>query len=239
MLPIKTNNIRVTSDYGNRQYYYQGKLVKDFHTGIDIVGGEEIVAVADGVVTACQKTGVQYGTACFVRIKHDNGLYTLYYHMKSNSICVSVGDKVKKGQKIGIIGATGHATGVHLHFQIDKGNNSTSINPYDYIFGGKEVVTENKTSEEYPSGVNYKTTGNMYVRVNAGTIYSIKLVKQLTKDGQKNATSTNPNAYAVYKKGTIYTAQKVIKNNYGTWAQTPSGYVCMVGASGTKYCERV
>ena len=34
MIPIKTNNVRVSSPYGNRQYYYQGKLVKDFHIGI-------------------------------------------------------------------------------------------------------------------------------------------------------------------------------------------------------------
>lgn len=110
-VPINSGNIKITSYYGNRQYYYQGKLIKDFHNGIDLVpspcNNNEILAFADGVVTSVQKTGVQYGTGCYVRLKHNNGLYTLYYHLKSGSVCVNVGDKVRKGQKLGIIGTTG------------------------------------------------------------------------------------------------------------------------------------
>lgn len=157
MIPIKTTDVRITSYFGNREYMYQGKLVKDFHHGIDLVpknfkGNEEIIAFYDGVVTGVQKIGKQYGTGCYVRIKHDEGLYTLYYHLKSETICVNVGDKVKKGQKLGIIGTTGKSTGVHLHFQIDKGNNSTSINPYDYVFNNKELIQktgyDNYTDEQ-------------------------------------------------------------------------------------------
>ena len=145
-VPINSENIKITSRYGNRQYYYQGKLIKDFHNGIDLVpspcNNNEILAFADGVVTSMQKTGRQYGTGCYVRIKHSNGLYTLYYHLKSGTICVNVGDKVKKGQKLGIIGTTGKSTGIHLHFQIDKGSSKTSINPYDYLFSDKVFIEE-------------------------------------------------------------------------------------------------
>ena len=145
-VPINSENIKITSRYGNRKYYYQGKLIKDFHNGIDLVpspcNNNEILAFADGVVTSMQKTGRQYGTGCYVRIKHSNGLYTLYYHLKSGSICVNVGDKVKKGQKLGIIGTTGKSTGIHLHFQIDKGSSKTSINPYDYLFNDKIFIEE-------------------------------------------------------------------------------------------------
>ena len=145
-VPINSENIKITSRYGNRKYYYQGKLVKDFHNGIDLVpspcNNNEILAFADGVVTSMQKTGRQYGTGCYVRIKHSNGLYTLYYHLKSGTICVNVGDKVKKGQKLGIIGTTGKSTGIHLHFQIDKGSSKTSINPYDYLFNDKIFIEE-------------------------------------------------------------------------------------------------
>ena len=145
-VPINSGNIKITSYYGNRQYYYQGKLVKDFHNGIDLVpspcNNNEILAFADGIVTSVQKTGVQYGTGCYVRLKHNNGLYTLYYHLKSGSVCVNVGDKVRKGQKLGIIGTTGQSTGIHLHFQIDKGSSKTSINPYDYLFSGKEFIVD-------------------------------------------------------------------------------------------------
>ena len=145
-VPINSENIKITSRYGNRKYYYQGKLIKDFHNGIDLVpspcNNNEILAFADGVVTSMQKTGRQYGTGCYVRIKHSNGLYTLYYHLKSGTICVNVGDKVKKGQKLGIIGTTGKSTGIHLHFQIDKGSSKTSINPYDYLFNNKIFIEE-------------------------------------------------------------------------------------------------
>jgi LysM repeat protein len=190
MYPVKTNNLRVTSYYGNREYYYQGKLVRDFHNGIDLVGGSEIVAFADGTVTGVQKTGEQYGTGCYVRIKHDNGWYTLYYHLKSGSVVVNVGQRVSKGQKLGIMGATGRATGVHLHFQIDKGSSSTSINPYDYIFNGKELVPSNnsgnkKSNEELAKEVIRGDWGNGSDRrnrlTNAGYDYSAvqSLVNQI------------------------------------------------------------
>ena len=121
MIPIKTSDVRISS------YYGQGKLIKDFHHGIDLVpkpfkGNEEILAFEDGVVTSLQKVGKQYGTGCYVRIKHDKDIYTLYYHLKSETICVNVGDKVKKGQKLGIIGTTGQSTGVHLHLAVASCN---------------------------------------------------------------------------------------------------------------------
>lgn len=96
---------------------------------------------------------------------------------------------------------------------------------------GKVIFEEKKND-------NYITKYDMYVRSGAGTNHGIKLVKQLTSDGKKNATSTNPNAYAVYKKGTIFTALEIIQNKYGTWAKTPSGFVCIKGASGKYYCEQ-
>ena len=137
MYPVKANKLTVTSYFGPRTYTYQGRQISDYHKGIDLIGGSEIVAFADGVVTATCNSGVQYGQACYVRIKHPSGWQTLYYHLKSGSVCVSVGQSVKRGQKLGLMGATGQATGVHLHFQIDKGSSSSAINPYDYVFNGK------------------------------------------------------------------------------------------------------
>lgn len=144
MVPIKTNRVKITSNYGKRSYKYQGKIVNDFHHGIDLVGGSDILAFENGTVTSLVNEGKQYGTGCYVRIKHTNGYYTLYYHLKSGSICVKKGQKVLKGQKIGVMGATGKATGVHLHFQIDKGSSSTSINPYDYVFKNKTLPKPDK-----------------------------------------------------------------------------------------------
>lgn len=145
MYPVKASKLTVTSAFGPRTYTYQGRQISDYHKGIDLIGGSEIVAFADGIVTATCNSGVQYGQACYVRIKHPSGWQTLYYHLKSGSVCVSVGQSVKRGQKLGIMGATGQATGVHLHFQIDKGSSASAINPYDYVFNGKEF-------ESTPSG---------------------------------------------------------------------------------------
>lgn len=150
MYPIKTDKLRVTSKYGKREYTYRGKRVKDFHNGIDLVGGHEIVAAADGEVVSTRNEGKQYGNGCYVRIKHSNGLYTLYYHLKSGSVTVKKGEKVTKGQVIGIIGKTGKATGVHLHYQIDKGSSASAIDPTEYVLNGKEIVEEAPIAPEKP-----------------------------------------------------------------------------------------
>lgn len=150
MYPIKTDKLRVTSKYGKREYTYRGKRVKDFHNGIDLIGGQEILATADGEVVSTRNEGKQYGNGCYVRIKHSNGLYTLYYHLKSGSVTVKKGEKVTKGQVIGIIGKTGKATGVHLHYQIDKGSSASAIDPTKYVLNGKEIVEEAPIAPEKP-----------------------------------------------------------------------------------------
>ena len=216
--PINSGNIKITSYYGNRQYYYQGKLIKDFHNGIDLVpspcNNNEILAFADGIVTSVQKTGVQYGTACYVRLKHNNGLYTLYYHLKSGSVCVNVGDNVRKGQKLGIIGTTGQSTGIHLHFQIDKGSSNTSINPYDYLFSGKEFIPDTPkedlniyTDEELARKVINGDYGNGQDRKNAlGDRYNAvqSLVNKILNGEKKEE-----------KPDILLMVKKTIRGDYG------------------------
>lgn len=246
MYPIKADKIGVTCKFGPRSYTYKGKKVSDIHKGIDLIAipnnrNEEIVAFADGVVTSLQKTGTQYGIGCYVRIKHDNGYYTKYFHLKSNSIVVNKGQRVIKGQKLGIIGTTGQSTAVHLHFQIDKGSNASAIDPYDYLFNNKNFEVGQKRPEEntteYTKG-NYITLEDMNLRSGAGYKYPIKKVKDMSANGRKHATSTNLNSNAAYKKGTEFTAQEIIVNNKEVWAKSPSGYICIKGASGKIYCKK-
>ena len=91
------------------------------HGGADIGGavGAPIYAVADGVVTKAA-TGYNGGSGNNVRIDHGvmegEAIETSYLHM--NSLDVSVGQKVKKGQKIGSVGSTGLSTAPHLHFSV-------------------------------------------------------------------------------------------------------------------------
>lgn len=201
-VPILSDKIIVTSKYGSRQYTYQNKKVNDFHCGIDLVPSpcnrNEILAYEDGLVTGIRKTGEQYGLGCYVRIKHENGFYTYYNHMTSGSICVNIGDKVKKGQKIGIIGTTGQSTGVHLHFQIDKGDSKTSVDPYDYLFN------------------NIKLVDNVYK-------LGLYIVNTPLGLNVRKGPSTNYSIIKTYKNGTRFDTYE-IKNN---WARTPSGWVCL------------
>lgn len=85
---------------------------------------------------------------------------------------------------------------------------------------------------------NYKTLYNMNVRYEPTINSRIKKVSELTEDGQRNATSNNPNDNAVYKQGTIFTAKEIIKDNNYLWAKSPSGYICLKEDNNI-YCEKV
>ena len=108
--PVGPRNLKITSE--------------TFHRGDDLVGiskKTEIKAAADGIVVehwpapdGYYKGHPVYGG--YIVLQHDNGTYTVYAHMSRTN--VHTGDKVKQGQKIGVIGDTGIATGIHLHFEI-------------------------------------------------------------------------------------------------------------------------
>jgi len=112
----------ITSGFGYRTHpiYHVRKL----HTGIDIGAsyGAPIHAAAGGVVVFAGRWG-GYGNC--VIIDHGGGLSTLYGHC--SSLSVSEGQEVKQGQKIAAVGATGLATGPHLHFETRR--NGRPVNP--------------------------------------------------------------------------------------------------------------
>jgi len=112
------SNYRLSSKYGSRW----GRS----HKGIDLTGDKGIKAADAGQV---EFVGIKNGYGNTIIIDHKNGFKTLYGHL--NSYGVSKGDKVDKGDKIGIMGNTGRSTGVHLHFEIIK--NGTNQNPLSYL----------------------------------------------------------------------------------------------------------
>lgn len=85
------------------------------HSGVDIktVPNDKILSAFDGEVTRSEP---YYGYGNCIRIKHANGLETLYSHQSKN--LVKVGQRVKAGQVIGLTGRTGRATTEHLHFEL-------------------------------------------------------------------------------------------------------------------------
>lgn len=109
------------------------------HNGIDIVGAGYTlcweVAHSDGVVVATRNNcnsfeDGSYGN--YVKIKHDNGYYTLYAHGKYRSVQVKVGDKVKRGERIMYMGNTGMSYGGHLHWEV-RNTKDERIDPTPYL----------------------------------------------------------------------------------------------------------
>ncbi len=83
--------------------------------------GTPIIAAADGEVIIARSSGWNGGYGNYIVIKHPNGTQTLYAHASQTN--VSSGDSVNQGDVIGLVGATGKATGPHLHFEIRGAKN--------------------------------------------------------------------------------------------------------------------
>ena len=116
----------VSSPYGKRSDPINGKHA--FHHGVDIAAKRytPIHTVAAGIVSF---SGRRTGYGRVVEITHGNGYTTLYGHNQANK--VKVGDRVKKGQTIALVGSSGRATGPHVHFEVRS--NGTRINPSQFL----------------------------------------------------------------------------------------------------------
>lgn len=106
--------------------------VMKMHTGIDFGAraGTPIYATGNGVVTRVESRGSGYGNN--VIISHGYGYESLYAHMQT--IKVRPGQKVKRGEVIGLVGSTGTSTSPHLHYEIIK--DGVKVNPMSYILDG-------------------------------------------------------------------------------------------------------
>lgn len=124
----------LTSPFSDRTNPVTGQ--HESHKGQDIATGGTVPihAAASGTVVFAGfgVSGSGYGGYGYVvEINHGNGYQTLYGHMKAGSLKVTAGQHVSQGQEIGIMGATGQATGQHLHFEIHK--NGVPVNPAPYL----------------------------------------------------------------------------------------------------------
>jgi murein DD-endopeptidase MepM/ murein hydrolase activator NlpD len=104
--------VEFTSGFGVRSDPFLGRPA--MHAGLDFRGatGDPIRATANGRVISAGNSG---GYGRMVEIDHGNGLSTRYGHM--SAINVKVGDSIKIGQVIGLVGSTGRSTGPHLHYE--------------------------------------------------------------------------------------------------------------------------
>jgi murein DD-endopeptidase MepM/ murein hydrolase activator NlpD len=116
----------MSSAFGRRKDPFTGQPV--WHQGVDFAGkaGSDIVAVAGGVVTWA---GERYGYGQMVEVSHGGGYSTRYAHNEEN--LVKVGDLVKKGQVIALMGSSGRSTGPHVHYEVYK--HGRPVDPASYV----------------------------------------------------------------------------------------------------------
>lgn len=116
----------ISSEFGWRAQPIPGASTN--HKGMDFAAGTgtPIYAAASGTVTSASYSG---NAGNLIVINHGNGLQTYYMHC--NSMYVSAGQTVSKGQNIGSVGSTGNSSGPHLHFQVML--NGTPTNPRNYL----------------------------------------------------------------------------------------------------------
>ena len=124
----------VSSPYGFRIHPKSKR--KQMHHGIDMAGTwqEEVRAPADGYVSFSGRNG-SFGKT--IKVVHKHGVTTLYGHL--HRLNVKKGSYVTEGQVIGKMGSTGRAVGAHLHYEIKV--NGKSVNPYDFISVGRDLIS--------------------------------------------------------------------------------------------------
>ncbi len=120
------DSTRITSRFGPRKAPVAG--ASDYHKGVDVGApkGTPIYAAAGGTVVI---STYNYSAGNYVMINHGGGVYTVYMH--ASKLLVEVGDKVKQGDKIALVGTTGYSTGNHLHFGVRI--NGTYYDPLNYV----------------------------------------------------------------------------------------------------------
>lgn len=123
---IRPVNGWITSKFGYRKSPFTGR--REFHAGLDIANksGTKLIATANGKISyAARKKYIGH----LIIIDHGFGRVTKYGHLKE--ILVKRGQKVKRGDVIGLIGNTGRSTGPHVHYEVRI--NGTPVNPLKYI----------------------------------------------------------------------------------------------------------
>lgn len=131
----------VSSLFGRRLDPINGRAA--FHEGVDIRNerGAPIKAPADGVVI---KRGYTSGHGNFLVLDHNNHFETRYLHLQKS--LVKVGETVKRGEEVALLGNTGRSTGPHLHYEIKY--RDRSLNPLKFMSIASYMKRDNQSTEK-------------------------------------------------------------------------------------------
>lgn len=211
---------------------YKGKS----HNGIDLVGPgytlNYVVAHSDGIVVGvvsnCNRNTSKSGQRIYgnyVKIKHDNGMYTFYAHLKYGSVAVKVGDRVTKGQVLGYMGNTGYSFGAHLHFEV-RNENNVQIDPTAYV--GSDLPG---TATDEEQATNGDKTAITYTVKKGDTLSEIAMKYGTTYQELARINNiANPNLIHVGQVLTINTAT----NNITTYKVNAKSGLWLLDANGKK-----
>ena len=132
-MPFRSG-FRVSSSYGWRLDPLTGE--KSWHSGIDLVGADKnVLAVVGGsvlksrIVTDMSDRTWEWGN--YVSVYGDDGRVYYFCHLAERH--VEQGDRIEMGQRVGIEGASGRVTGVHLHFEVRNPSNMGSVDPAEIL----------------------------------------------------------------------------------------------------------
>lgn len=137
------------------------------HDGIDIVGDDttDILCTIDGTVKSStiitDKSNPTWEWGNYVRVDDAKGRRHYFCHMASRS--VKVGQKVKVGDKLGIMGNTGYSFGAHTHYEVRTANNKTKLDPTEFLSipNAKGTYTAKTGWEQSDGKWYYYSSGQM------------------------------------------------------------------------------
>ena len=152
-----TGEFKVTCEFKRK-----GSWLAGWHTGIDLVGDDTIYGTCDGTVTRIDYDK-SYGN--FIVVKATDGKYHWFCHL--SKVTCTVGQKISRTTKIGIMGSTGNSTGKHLHYEIRNSSNkyADNSNPAEYM-GIPNAVGSYNSANYQIQGTNTTTSKTKVFAVN-------------------------------------------------------------------------
>ncbi|WP_287914097.1 peptidoglycan DD-metalloendopeptidase family protein [Cellulomonas sp.] len=180
MLPLVNKTYALSSGWGARCIPTRG--ASTFHHGLDMSApdGAPIYAVAGGTVThVVQPTSSVSGQIVVRTVVDGVSTQIAYLHSWNPGKYVKVGDRVKVGQRIGDVGASGPATGPHLHLEVWTGGyyQGTSHDPRVWLEGYGLPVTNRATADwttPAPTSCTYYATANLNLRTEPATTSTVQ-----------------------------------------------------------------
>jgi murein DD-endopeptidase MepM/ murein hydrolase activator NlpD len=143
-----------TSGYGIRSDPFRGRAA--MHAGIDLSGayGTPIYATADGVIARSEWNSGGYGN--LVEINHGQGIQTRYGHLSQR--IAQPGQRVRRGELIGLMGSTGRSTGNHLHYEVRI--DGQAVNPVPFMQPSQTLIAlQRRSGLEAPVALGGPTGG--------------------------------------------------------------------------------